>query len=121
MILKILLWINLSLLLLHELDAVRTQEWKMMAVINRIDETIASCIFIAAHFVLLILIFYMLEFHFTVLYWLICTFPIFHQFLHIAFIKHPSNRMNNLFSLGIIILMTIFSVAGIITGFFCNY
>jgi hypothetical protein len=38
MILKIILWVNLALLLLHEMDAVRTMEWKMMAIINRIDD-----------------------------------------------------------------------------------
>ncbi len=121
MIFKILLWVNLSLLLLHEMDAVRTMEWKMMAVINRIDNTIASCIFIAVHFVLFILIFYMIEYHFTALYWITCIFPLFHQLLHVFFRKHPANRMNNPFSRGIIILMTLFSLTGIITGIICNY
>ncbi|HOP30673.1 MAG TPA: hypothetical protein PK293_10955 [Spirochaetota bacterium] len=121
MIIKIILWVNLSLLLLHEMDAVRTMEWKMMAVINRIDDSIASCIFIGMHFVLFIIIFYLLEYHFSVLYWIISIFPLLHQLLHIFFRKHPANRMNNIFSRGIITLMTLSGSAGIVTGIICNY
>jgi len=121
MIFKLILWINLALLLLHEMDAVRTMEWKMMAFINTIDDGIASRIFISVHFVLFIIIFYMLEHHFILLYWIICIFPLFHQLLHIIFRKHPENRMNNSFSMAIIILMTFFSAAGIISGIICNY
>jgi len=121
MIYKTILWINLSLLLLHEMDAVRTMEWKMMVFINKLNDTIATYIFIAVHSVLFILIFYMLEYHNTLLYWITCIFPLFHQFLHLLFRKHPENRMNNIFSETIITLMTICSLAGIITGIICNY
>lgn len=121
MIFKTILWVNLSLLILHEMDAVRTMEWKMMIFINRIDDYVASCLFITAHFVLLLIIFYMLEYHLTVLYWITCIFPLLHQLLHFFFRKHPSNRMNNSFSKSIILLMTISSVIGFITGIISNY
>lgn len=121
MIFKLILWINLALLLLHEMDAVRTMEWKMMAFINRLDDSIAAGLFIVAHFALFVVIFYMLEYHGTILFWFTCLFPLFHQLLHVFFRKHPANRMNNFFSQGIIILMTFFSLAGIISVIICNY
>ena len=121
MIFKTILWVNLSLLILHEMDAVRTMEWKMMIFINRIDDYIASCLFISAHFFLFIILFYMLEYHLSVLYWITCIFPLLHQLLHIIFRKHPSNRMNNFFSKSIILLMTISASTGFLAGIICNY
>ena len=41
MSLKLLLWINISLFYVHELDAVRTREWRMMVTAETInDETL---------------------------------------------------------------------------------
>ncbi len=114
MIFKIILWINLSLLMLHELDAVRTKEWKMMFFMKSMREPVAEKLFIAAHFILLIPVFYMLEYHFSLLYWIVSVFFVFHQFLHFFFRKHPDNLLNNPFSNSIIRLMTIVSIAGII-------
>lgn len=116
-----ILWVNLGLLLLHEMDAVRTTEWKMTAFINRLDENLASGIFISVHFIMFLAVFYMLEYHFMALYWFTSIFPLFHHLLHICFRKHPANRMNNPFSQSIIILMTVFSSAGIIFGLSSNY
>lgn len=121
MIFKIILWVNISLLLLHEMDAVRTMEWKMMIFVNKIENNLASCLFISAHLPLLILVFYMYEYHHDILYWITCIFPIFHHILHLFFRDHPENRMNNFFSKSIIILMTLVSTAGIMAIVICNY
>lgn len=118
MIFKTILWINLSLLILHELDAVRTKEWKMMFFLKSMQESVAEKFFIAAHFILLIPVFYMLEYHFNLLYWIVCIFFVFHQMLHVYFRKHPENLLNNFFSESIILLMTIVSVTGISYGIF---
>lgn len=121
MIYKIILWTDLALLFLHEMDAVRTMEWKMMIFINRIEDHHASKIFIGAHFVMFAAVFFMLEYYFMFLYWFICISLIFHQILHYVFRKHSSNRMNNGFSEAVIILMTIISFAGIIYGLYSIY
>lgn len=113
---KIILWLNLSLLLLHEMDAVRTGEWKMMYGFNRLPEDIASKIFIGLHFFLFITLYYMLEFHPVLLYWSLCIFGVSHQVLHIAFRKHPSNKMNSIFSGSIILFMAVVSISGILYG-----
>lgn len=115
---KTILWINLSLLILHELDAVRTKEWKMMFFMKSLKEPIAEKIFISAHFILLIPLFYMLEYHLILLYWFVCIFFVFHQMLHVYFRNHPENLLNNLFSESIIRLMTVVSITGLIYGIF---
>ena len=121
MILKIITWINLALLLLHEMDAVRTSEWKMMAFVSRLEDSRAEAIFIALHFIMFIVVFYMLDFYPLILFWVTSLFPLFHQGLHILFRDHPENRLNNPFSLSIIRLMTLSGAAGIIYGLISNY
>ena len=113
MILRFILWTNLTLLLLHEMDAVRTKEWKMMLFINRLNDETASKLFISAHFIIFIIILYMLEYHFMILYWLTCIFFIIHQVIHIIFIRHPMNSINSLFSNIIISAMFLVSIAGL--------
>lgn len=121
MIIKIITWINLALLLLHEMDAVRTSEWKMMAFVNRLESIRAEALFIALHFIMFLAVFFMLEFFPLILFWATSLFPLFHHGLHILFRNHPENRLNNPFSLSIIRLMTLSGAAGIIYGLISNY
>ncbi len=110
MIIKVLLWINISLFILHEMDAVKTREWKMMIFINRLNDDHGHIVFTAFHFFIFIIIFYLSEFH-PVFFAVIISFSlIIHQFVHILFTRHNENRMNNFFSVIIISLMSINSV-----------
>ena len=113
MLYKTLLWINLSLLYIHEMDAVHTREWKMMIFFNRISDEAAHRLFTAAHFFLFLGIFWLIEYRFTFIFWFTCIFSLFHLFLHIAFRKHAENRMGNMFSGSVIILMFIVSCISI--------
>lgn len=49
MIHNIFFQIGLALLLVHEMDAVRLQEWRMIPVLSKHDERVAQAVFIALH------------------------------------------------------------------------
>jgi hypothetical protein len=106
---KILLWANLSLFILHEMDAIYRKEWMMLYPLNRLNENVAHILFTGMHFFLFMAIFIMLYNYFTYLFWAMNLFGILHFVLHLLFLKHHNNNLNNVFSIGIIILMAILS------------
>jgi len=116
MILKILLWINISLLYAHELDAVRKREWKMMAFANMVSDETAYRIFTALHVPLFASVFWLAESRFNMTYWAFSCFGVFHFILHSAFRKHIENRMRNVFSRSIIVMIFLVSLMSIILG-----
>lgn len=113
MILKILLWINVSLFILHEMDAVRTREWKMMILFNRLDDNTGDKIFILLHLPLYSIIFYFMEYYFKPFLLSVSVLLIIHQFMHLLFRNHTENKMNEMFSKIVILLMTINSCLSI--------
>lgn len=113
MLYKILIWINLSLLYIHEMDAVHKREWKMMIFFNRINDETAHRLFTAAHFFLFLGIFWLIEYRFEFIFWFINIFLVMHLFLHIVFRKHAENRMGNMFSRSVIMLMFLVSCISI--------
>ncbi len=113
-IIKLFFWINLSLFILHEMDAVKTREWKMMIFMNRFDDNTGHVVFTALHFILFLLIFYLMDVHFNFIFPLVSGLLILHQFAHILFRKHSENRMNNIFSQVVIFLMFINSTVSLI-------
>ncbi len=114
MILKILLWINISLFYIHELDAVRKREWRMMIFAERLNDETAYRIFTALHLPLFAAVFWLVESRFDILYWFVSGFGVFHFLLHSFFRKHPENRMRNVFSRTVIVLIFLVSVLSII-------
>ena len=106
---KILLWANISLLILHEMDAIYRKEWMMLYPLNRLEESTAHVLFTGMHFFLFMAIFIMLHDYFIYLFWGMNIFGILHLAIHLLFIKHRNNNMNNIFSLGIIFLMALIS------------
>lgn len=116
MILKILLWLNISLLYAHELDAVRKREWHMIIFSDRVSDETAYRIFTALHVPLFAAVFWLMEFRFSFLYWSAAVFGLFHFLLHAAFRKHIENRMRNVFSRTIIMLIFLVSAVSIILG-----
>ncbi len=118
--LKILLWANLSLFILHEMDAIYRKEWMMLYPVNRLPESTAHVLFTGMHFFLYMAIFILLHEHFLFLFWSMNIFGILHLALHIVFGKHRNNEMNNIFSLGIIILMAVLSSISAALYFFSH-
>ncbi len=116
MILKILLWLNISLLYAHELDAVRKREWRMMILSDRVSDETAYRFFTELHIPLFVSVFWLMESRFGLIYWFVSGFGVFHFLIHSVFRKHIENRMRNVFSRTIIVLIFLVSVTSIILG-----
>jgi hypothetical protein len=89
-------YIGLSLFIVHEMDAIRRHEWRMM-IINIKDE-LAYIIFTILHIPIFILIFFGIADKNDTLILILSTFFVIHIFLHIVFIKHEKNEFNSMFS-----------------------
>ncbi len=110
-----LFFINLSLLVIHELDAIRRKEWRLFVFLKGLDEELAYQIFALLHLPFLILIFWILtqasvssQFSFQVI---VDIFLIIHLGLHLLFRDHEHNRFSGKFSKGIIQSMAFFGFA----------
>lgn len=120
MLIKILFWINISLFILHEMDAVKTREWKMMKFMNRMNDDYGHIVFTTLHFPLFIIIFFLTQYYFLLIVSSTAILFILHQIVHLLFRKHSENRMNNKFSKIIIFLMfanSCFTIILLLTGF----
>jgi hypothetical protein len=106
MFINLLFWLNLALLLVHELDAVRRQEWRMFVFLNRLDDERALQLFTLLHVPLFIIIFWFLsQPDLPVYFWfqlVVDIFLIIHFGLHLLFRNHPANAFDNTFSMGLI-------------------
>ena len=95
-------WLNLALLLTHELDAVRRQEWRMFLFLNKLDDERAHQLFSLLHVPLFIVIFWFLSGpNQPVYFWfqlIVDIFLVFHWGLHILFRNHPANAFTAAFS-----------------------
>lgn len=114
MIFKVFLWINISLFIMHEMDAVNTREWKMMIFLNRLDDNTGHIIFTLLHLPLLIVLFPASEIYFIFTTTAVSVLLVLHQFMHILFKNHAENRMNNFFSRSIISAMFINSCINLV-------
>jgi len=113
MFIEIMLWLNVSLLFLHEMDAIFRKEWKMMIVLQNIEDEKAHIIFTAAHVFLYMMILYLVVYQKDIIFWILQPFSIFHLFLHLGFRNHRSNNFKNLFSLAIIYAMALIGIISI--------
>lgn len=101
----------LSLLLVHELDAIRRHEWRMFIILNKMDDERAFQVFAFLHIPLLMVIFWLITNPSVIIvFWfqvILDTFLIIHKFLHDSFQKHPHNEFTTPFSKRLIDLMAI--------------
>jgi hypothetical protein len=100
-------YLGLCLLFVHEMDAIRLQEWKMFLFLSQMQEENAYLIFTAIHIPLYVLLFWGLSINQTngINRRLIIALDIFfivHLFLHILFLNHINNQFKSLFSWGLI-------------------
>lgn len=114
-ILDVIFLFNLSLLFVHEMDAIRYQEWKMFFILKDMDDNKAYNIFLLLHIPLytVALCFIMSSFR-TLGFYIIDIFLIVHLILHICFLKNKNNQLNNKLSMSIIVLMAVLSVIHLI-------
>lgn len=101
--LLILFLFNLSLFLLHEMDAIRRSEWKLFIVLRDMKEEKAYTYFTWIHLPLYTIILSLLFSPYqTITFWILDLFFILHTVLHFVFEKHPQNEFKNRFSRSLI-------------------
>ena len=114
--LTILFSVIFSLLLVHEMDAVRNREWKMFIVLKDMQDKTAYRIFTALHIPLYGLIVGLLLFAETrpLAFYVLDTFLIIHALLHWFFERHPYNTLKSAFSRFLIYTMGVLATVHII-------
>lgn len=117
MIYEIIFYIGLTLFFIHEMDAVRRNEWKMFIFLSSLRSKMGYLVFSLLHIPIVFLIFWGLfsanqDFkHYLMMF--LNLFFIIHFFLHLAFIRHPNNEFRSIFSWVIIALMLLMGIIGI--------
>jgi hypothetical protein len=101
----IFFYLGLSLLTLHEMDAIRCREWRIFPGLSLLNDTLGYILFVFAHIPLFYFIFWQLNHSqdkdafmrgFSV-------FMLVHLGLHILFLKHKNNEFKDWISWTIII------------------
>ncbi|AMO33344.1 MULTISPECIES: DUF6713 family protein [Lysinibacillus] len=102
-LLLILFLLNLSIFLLHEMDAIRRSEWRLFIVLKDMKDSKAYQVFIVIHLFLYVIILSLLFSPYqTITFWVLDIFFIIHTILHLLFERHPRNEFKNTFSRAII-------------------
>ncbi len=102
-LLLILFLLNLSIFLLHEMDAIRRSEWRLFIVLKDMKDSKAYQVFIVTHLFLYVIILSLLFSPYqTITFWVLDIFFIIHTILHLLFERHPRNEFKNTFSRAII-------------------
>lgn len=107
----ILFVLNLSLLFVHEMDAVRNAEWRMLPGLKNLQDPDAHRLFTVLHIPLYAFLLYMLlgGYHIAA-YYIVDIFLLAHTLLHVLFHRHRQNSLKSLFSLTVIYSMGALSV-----------
>ncbi len=110
-----LFFLNLSLLIIHEFDAIRRKEWRLFIFLKNLEDERAYQVFTLLHLPFLLLIFWFLtqatapsQFSFQVI---VDIFLIIHLGLHLLFRNHERNHFSGKFSKGIIQSMAFLGLA----------
>ncbi|MBU5354633.1 MULTISPECIES: DUF6713 family protein [Paenibacillus] len=113
--LLILFLFNLSLFLLHEMDAIRRSEWKLFIVFKDMKQEQAYTCFTWIHLPLYTIILSLLFSSYqTITFWVLDIFFIIHTVLHFFFEKHPRNEFKNRFSRSLIYPMGLIALIHLI-------
>jgi len=87
--------IGLSLLLVHEMDAIRSKEWKMFIGLRSIEERVAYRLFALFHIPLYCAaLLLLLSEHYDVGWIIVDVFLIAHALVHVVFRKHKENQFD---------------------------
>jgi hypothetical protein len=113
--------LNFSILLLHEMDAIRAKEWKMFILFRSMPEKTAYVIFSIIHLPLYFWAIFTITQPFSssyaFAYLLINSFLIVHTIIHFFFRKHPANKFSSVYSNMLIYTMGIIALIHLIMIF----
>jgi hypothetical protein len=100
--LPVLFAFNFSLLLLHEMDAIRAKEWKMFIFLKDMKEQAGYIVFSLIHlplyFWVILTVSQIWSGGFAIVYLLTDIFLIAHAIIHFFFRKHSENGFNSAYS-----------------------
>lgn len=117
MVKHLLFVVILSLLLIHEMDAIRTKEWKMFIGLKNLSDEKGYVVFTLIHlplyFAALLILGQNWETAKLILFYIIDGFVILHAIIHFAFKRHPDNGFNSIFSKIVIYSMPALAAAHI--------
>ena len=101
----IFFYLGLSLLTMHEMDAIRCREWRIFPGLSLLSDKLGHIIFVFAHIPLFFFIFWRLTHSQDIDAFLkgFNVFMIVHLGLHILFLKHKNNEFKDWISWTIII------------------
>ncbi|MFY8096243.1 MAG: DUF6713 family protein [Flavobacterium sp.] len=101
----IFFYLGLSLLTMHEMDAIRCREWRIFPGLSLLNDKLGQVIFIFAHIPLFYFIFWQLTNSQDIEAFIkgFNVFMIVHLGLHILFLKHINNEFKDWVSWSIII------------------
>jgi hypothetical protein len=95
--------VELALLFVHEMDAIRRREWKMFIVLRDMEDEKAYQAFTLLHIPLYVIILMVLFSADALIgFYIVDIFLICHLFLHIGFRKNPANKLDGNISKAII-------------------
>ena len=83
---------------IHEMDAIKTKEWKMFIFLKDIAEHKAYNIFLLAHIPIYLFLYYVILNNWIMTYLVIDVLFIIHTIIHFFFKKHKNNNFNTLLS-----------------------
>jgi hypothetical protein len=113
-------YIGLAFIFVHEMDAVRLQEWKMFPFLSNIKDESGYKIFTIIHLPIYFLLFWGLFGNQGTNHSLILGLDVFfiiHVGLHLLFLKNKNNQFKSTFSWGLILLTGLFGLADLIISF----
>jgi len=113
--------LNFSLLLLHEMDAIRAKEWKMFVILKDMKEQTAYFVFSLLHLPLYFWIIYSItqtsSGKHNYIFLVTDAFLIFHSVIHFFFRKHKANEFKSFYSKALIYLMGILAMIHLVLYF----
>jgi hypothetical protein len=97
---------GLAFILLHEMDAIRCKEWRILPLISMLEDRLGYIVFLFLHIPLFYWIFFQLN-NFT-FRWGFDIFLMVHVGLHVLLFKHKKNEFKDWISWSIIIAAGVF-------------
>ncbi len=107
--------LGVTLIFLHEMDAIRCKEWRIFPRLSRLDDKKGLIIFVFAHIPLVYWILFELKNRNEDFMYYFDLFLILHLVLHLIFLKHKKNEFKDWISWTIIIGAALCGLLDLIT------
>jgi hypothetical protein len=116
---NIFFYLALAALLVHEMDAVKSKEWRMLPGLSKLKDETGYIVFTGLHLPLYFLVFWLLQKPETssTIILILDAFFIVHLLLHIILRNAPKNNFSGIFSIALIWIIGISGLLDLINYF----